>query len=186
MAHLHRKHAGTRDTVAILRHELAQADRALPHSGPADEAVHTARRSLKKCRATLRLLRHGLTGAGYRRLNHKLRDAARPLSSVRDGRVLLDTLQQLRGRQKAGRSAEAAELREALQREYAAACAQFVDSGHGLRQTRAALRSSRRKLARLKVRRAGWAVLGPSLLKVYELGRTAMHEAQRCPGDEEL
>lgn len=186
MPHLHRKHAGTQDTLDILRHELAQADDALPRSGPADEAIHSARKSLKKCRATLRLLRRGLSAARYRRLNHKLRDAARPLSSVRDARVLLDTLQQLRGRHVTGRSAEVANLRQALQREYATACEQFSGSARGLRQTREALRASRRRAARLKVRRAGWAVLGPSLLKVYKLGREAMHAAQRRQGDEEL
>lgn len=186
MAHLHRNHAGTRDTVDILRQELAQVDEALPRSGAADEAVHTARKSLKKCRATLRLLRRGLPERRYRRLNHEMRDAARPLSRVRDARVLLDTLGQLGGRPKARRSAEVAELREVLQREYATACAQFSGSARGLRQTREALRASRRQAARLKVRRAGWAVLGPSLLKIYKRGRKAMHAAQRRQGDEGL
>jgi hypothetical protein len=41
------------------------------------------------------LLRDALGKKAYRRENTALRDAARPLSAVRDGRVLLDALNSL-------------------------------------------------------------------------------------------
>ncbi|HEV7822687.1 MAG TPA: CHAD domain-containing protein [Burkholderiales bacterium] len=62
---------------------------------PDDETVHTARKELKGARAGLRLLR-GVAGEDrYVYENARLRDAARPLSRVRDAKVLIDTAQEL-------------------------------------------------------------------------------------------
>jgi len=59
-----------------------------------DEAAHEARRSLKKCRAVLRLARPSI-GPLYGEANAHLREVGRSLSDVRDQRVLVSTLESL-------------------------------------------------------------------------------------------
>jgi CHAD domain-containing protein len=49
------------------------------------EAVHSARKELKKARATLRLLRDALSDAVYKRENAALRDAARRGAAAQRG-----------------------------------------------------------------------------------------------------
>jgi hypothetical protein len=65
-------------------------------SGPAPrgEAIHDARKHLKKGRAALRLARAARPHDEYRRRNATRRDAARPLGEIRD-EVLIDTLDRL-------------------------------------------------------------------------------------------
>jgi CHAD domain-containing protein len=63
--------------------------------GPRDEAVHEARKSLKKVRAVLRLVRPVTDEKRYRRENACFRDAGRPLTEVRDARILIETFDKL-------------------------------------------------------------------------------------------
>src|SRR5262245_56233503 len=58
-------------------------------------AVHEARKSSKKVRALIRLVRDAIGEKRYRRANQTLRDAVRPLAPVRDAEVLVHTLDQL-------------------------------------------------------------------------------------------
>jgi CHAD domain-containing protein len=61
-------------------------------SGSSPGKVHAARQQMKAARAGLRLLRCAIGKRAYRIANVAVRDAARPLSPVRDAKVLLDTL----------------------------------------------------------------------------------------------
>jgi CHAD domain-containing protein len=74
-----------------------QMDKALeyltgPHEGSRDEAVHEARKSFKKIRAALRLVRPVIDEQSYREENTCFRDAGRPLTEVRDAKILIETL----------------------------------------------------------------------------------------------
>ena len=60
-----------------------------------EESVHAARKSCKRARAALRLLRAGLGQREYRRDNLRIRNSARPLTAVRDAVVLRRTLGRL-------------------------------------------------------------------------------------------
>ncbi len=82
-----------------IRHHIAEATKALHHPDLDDEAVHGARKDLKRARSGLRLLRP-LDEAAYRRENARLRDAGRWLSGVRDDKVLLGMLAKLLEREK--------------------------------------------------------------------------------------
>ena len=76
---------------SALRHHLERALAELGGKPPLrDVSVHEARKQLKRARATLRLLRDGIGDTAYRRANQQLRDAARPLSGVRDAKVMLE------------------------------------------------------------------------------------------------
>ena len=60
-----------------------------------EDAVHEARKDLKKLRALLRMTRDELGEDTFRRENTCFRDAGRELAGVRDDDVLLDTLKAL-------------------------------------------------------------------------------------------
>lgn len=60
-------------------------------SAEQDEAIHSARKSIKKIRGVLRLVRPEL-GSAYRRENAELRSAGRGLSELRDSRALVETV----------------------------------------------------------------------------------------------
>lgn len=80
-----------------MRKELQTVIAELEKSAPDDTAVHEARKSVKKSRAVLRLLRDDL-GSDYSLENRRLRDAAHRLSSIRDADVTRETLHALHGR----------------------------------------------------------------------------------------
>jgi CHAD domain-containing protein len=64
--------------------------------GTGPEAVHDARKALKRLRAVLRLCRKELGKDRFRQENAILRDAGRALSDTRDAQVLVETLDGLR------------------------------------------------------------------------------------------
>jgi CHAD domain-containing protein len=76
------------DATGLLRDERADPV----------EAVHEARKDMKKLRATLKLVRPRLGEKTYRRENRRFRDAGRTLSDVRDAQVRAETLDKLNER----------------------------------------------------------------------------------------
>ena len=79
-----------------LHEQLDHAIAALSDSArPASDAVHEARRSLKKARSLLRLARPALADS-YRSANQELRDIGRRLSDVRDIEVLTETCDRIK------------------------------------------------------------------------------------------
>ena len=84
---------------ACLRILLSEIDSALrqladPSAASNEEAIHEARKSVKKIRATLRLIQPAL-GKSYRAANEQLRDVGRTLSSLRDAHALSESLDAL-------------------------------------------------------------------------------------------
>jgi CHAD domain-containing protein len=87
----------------IRRIAIGRADSAIEHlRGERDEdvaeAIHEARKDLKKLRSVLRLVRAPLGDERYRRENIRFRNAGRMLSGARDAKVKLDTLAALEER----------------------------------------------------------------------------------------
>jgi len=177
MSHLDRNLAGTRDLQRIFNTQLDDVVAVLSGRRVHDAEVHEARKTLKKARATLRLLRDELGRTVYARENGALRDAARPLSRVRDARVLPQTLEELVARY--GRAGHALPL------------ARLAKSLHGTlarerkRVTRrqiaalvARVRAVHRRSSRWQVGRRGWTVLGGGLARTYRRGRETYAAAQ--------
>jgi len=84
---------------------LALLDKTIEELGKnrrSDVAVHNIRKELKRARAALRMLRECVGVAEYRRDNALIRDAARPLTPIRDAKVLLQTLEQAQTKVKKG------------------------------------------------------------------------------------
>ena len=78
----------------IARKEMEDAREYLAKAsnGSRDTAVHEARKCFKKLRAILRLVRPAIGERRYRYENTAFRDAARPLTEVRDAKILVETV----------------------------------------------------------------------------------------------
>jgi len=85
---------------AVLVERLEHAHDALrdADSDAAAEAVHGARKDIKKARALLRLARPGLPEEAYRSENEALRDIARSLTAAREADVLAETFERVAAR----------------------------------------------------------------------------------------
>jgi CHAD domain-containing protein len=84
--------------AGVRRIALGRIDDALEHlrgDGDPVEAVHEARKDMKKLRSLLRLVRPAIGDEVYRRENERFRDAAALLSDVRDAQVRLETFDSL-------------------------------------------------------------------------------------------
>jgi CHAD domain-containing protein len=167
----------------VFLRQLNNAIRAL--RGSSEEGIHDVRKALKRARATLRLLRP-CTGADlYRRENAIIRDAARPLTPVRDAKALLQAVTRVR-REEDGKSIEALrrELRKLLQSER-------LEAQKELRlRHRAAmvetLRSAAGRTERLSHTLPDRLALSRGLSRVYKSGRKALARARRHPTDANL
>ncbi len=80
---------------AVLVERLEHAHGALRDADPdgATDAIHSARKDIKKARAMLRLARPDLADETYRGENDALRDIARSLTAAREADVLTETLE---------------------------------------------------------------------------------------------
>ena len=135
------------------------------------EAIHGARKDLKKARSALRLIRDELGEKTFERENHALRDAARLLSASRDAEVKLATLDALvEGAGDAPPGATAL-WREAL----VADRDRIVAGGDGdqLDTTIEAIEEVAGRAPEWKIRQDGWKLLAPGLDTAYSKGREA-------------
>ena len=182
MIKLHRSEAGTQGARRIACAQMTDALRALERRPLSDEDVHSARKSLKKARAMLRLLRPAIGDRAYRRENALLRDTARPLSGVRDAKVLLQTLERLEHRLRApGSPRPAEELHRILCRERTDLRRELLRGSKPLIGELKALREARRRASRWRVGHKGWSILGAGLARVYGQARRALCLAESNP-----
>lgn len=152
---------------------LEQVGRALDQidrpSLPQAEAVHEIRKSVKKLRALLRLLRPGLPH--HAALDALLRDAAGRVGGLRDAAVLLDTLDALSPR---GFPA----IRAALA---AAPILAPEAAEEALATCHADLVEARRALKKLKLAGDGDSVLEAGLTATLREAKTALREVLDDP-----
>lgn len=81
--------------IARKEMEYAREQVAGKSNGSRDEAVHEARKCGKRLRAVFRLVRPAIGKRHYQCENTAFRDAARPLTEVRDAKVLIETFDTL-------------------------------------------------------------------------------------------
>jgi CHAD domain-containing protein len=150
-------------------------------------AVHETRKSLKRLRALVRVVRAALGDDTYRRENAEFREAGRLLSRSRDSKVLIETLFGLTERSSEELPVEAtAELRARLEDEHE----QAFDA---LKEDRTVVDSVLAKLKCARGRTAGWTFesdgfesLAPGLERVYRRARNRMQTAAAEPTTENL
>ncbi len=188
MAHdITRSEPGTHGARRVAQHEVKRALEALQVRRVSDEAVHRARKHLKKARAILRMLRPAIGDTAFTRENTALRDAARPLSTLRDGKALLDQLDAIVKRYgPPARTLPLERLQRLLQRERRDSRRRLLRGPTALQAQRTTLTEVQRRSSRWRVGRHGWSVLGEGLRCIYGKGRQGLALARAKRSNERL
>src|SRR5215216_5875397 len=146
------------------------------------EAIHGARKDIKKIRALLRLVRARIAKKKYHRQAARLRKTAAQFGAARDAYIKTQTLQDLAGhfegqlppgtlRQLEGR------LRKNREEEMTRLKKETV------RKVRRRLRRAAKELKHLKVDGKEWNALGPGLKISYRAGRRAGRAVLQDPSN---
>jgi CHAD domain-containing protein len=157
-----------------LRRQIGDASRTLREPGLDDEGIHKARKNLKRARANLRLLREVIGEPVYLRANAALRDAARPLSSVRDAKVMVDTLDALLEREQNSATRALLVKLHGMLEEAGLAARGEMDAAGAAAKSAAALDEAWRRAERWRVSRKSPALLRNGLKRIYRSARKAL------------
>jgi CHAD domain-containing protein len=156
--------------------------------GELDEAIHASRKAFKRLRALVRVARDGLGDETYHRENEAFRDAGRALSSVRDARVMVDTLEQLIIRY----GDEIPDggfggLHDALSAEARAAHERLANDSSTVRDVLGTLRAARARVESWPLPEdEDLGLLAPGFERIYRRGRRAQRAADGGGGTEAL
>jgi len=157
--------------IAAEEIDLAMAQSRRLHRG---EAVHNARKALKRLRALLRSLRVAFPKKLFRAENRHIAATCRRISPLRDVHVQLRTL----GKLKAAAGPAGDHIRRQLLRQQSS----FIRRIPALRKTvRALLEVSRQSLASWPLRKATAEDLASGLKRIYKQGREAFKAARKSP-----
>lgn len=166
----------------IKRVIAAQVDDAITQlrgeagTEPAD-AIHEARKDMKKVRSALRLVRDALGDDVWRRENDHYREAARQLSSHRDAEILVEALDELGERFGPTARDRFGALRGRLDEENRAA----QDDGtleRTMAGAAAELAAGRSRIDGLSLESDDWALLAPGLHRTYRRGRKRLRAVE--------
>ena len=143
------------------------------------ETVHSLRKSCKKLRGLVRLVRPVFDD--YREENAAFRDAGRGLSFLRDAGVLIETYDDLlecyKDQIERPRFAPIRRRLTLLQKE----SAERDDIGDRLEQLRQTMTKARKRAKRWRIADDGFAALAPGLCKSYKGAQRAMDQAGKKP-----
>jgi CHAD domain-containing protein len=157
----------------VIVGRLEKAAERLREAGDGDalaEAIHGARKDLKKARAALRLIRAELGEKSFKRENRALRDAGRLLSASRDAEVKLETLEALAKGEGDAPAAATALWREALRTDRDRIVGNEAD---GVEEAIDAIGLVAGRAPGWAIRHDGWKLLAPGLDTAYRDGRDA-------------
>jgi CHAD domain-containing protein len=181
----------TQETVAdglrrLAREQLKSArDELRRASPPPVEAIHQARKSLKKVRA-IRFLIAADQGRGIGGDKRALRKVNRTLSSLRDASVMLEILRKLKRRHPRLLDEHTfARIRRRLMSHKQASLKAAVDSD-ALDTIDAKLRAIRRDVKGWQPSHRGFRALAGGLRRTFRLGRKALARARRTERPEDF
>jgi CHAD domain-containing protein len=171
----------------IAREEIRLAVRYLRGKGgiSRDEAIHEARKSIKKTRALLRLVRPEL-GEFYASESARLRDTGQKLSQLRDAGALIATFDELKKRcAKTLGNVSLIAIRRALvlHKKHVEAEMGTPELLHGLA---AVLGSTLQSVQRWPLKTDGFAALEPGLEKTFRSGKKAFRALKMHAGREKF
>jgi CHAD domain-containing protein len=163
----------------IVAEETRGAARELECEGEAlHEGIHEARKSIKKTRSLLRLLRGALGKEVYRQENRRLRQTARRLSGVRDTAAMVEAVDKLvEAEPDAAGDATVAAVRAVLVHHRQAAVDNPGDLEDRARESAGELARTPERAAGWRLRRKGFAALAPGYRRAYKRGRKAFRKA---------
>ena len=173
----------TRELYASIAVALAR----LEQPRISDQAVHEARKALKKARAALRLLRPGLDPAAYRAQNALLRDAGRCLSPLREPKSLLDTLAALRKHDPESlRRVNLDRVAKGLRAEKARGVRDRAGRQAALAKCIRLLKHSLARAEQPDFSRVGPELLADGMRRIYRKGRRTLADARKTRAPETL
>jgi CHAD domain-containing protein len=169
----------------IVREEIESAARQLRGQGESsrDEAIHEARKNVKKIRGVLRLMQPEL-GEVYRAENIRFRDAGRQLSEFRDASAMVETFDGLvkKYREELGRSKLASIRRGLVAHKQQAERQNNIETV--LASMATALRRSARGVAAWPLAADGFSAIEPGLEATFRRGRKVLARARKHPSPE--
>src|SRR5262249_16024602 len=134
-----------------------------------------------------RLVRPAIGERSYRKENKRFRDAARPLTQVRDAKILIETLDDLTEHFQehiAGRSF--GKVRKALQNHLRSVRRRVLDEQQAFNTVAAGVSEGGKRTRRWSSVPNKWPALGDGLKMVFRRAADAFAEAQRDPTVENL
>jgi CHAD domain-containing protein len=147
-------------------------------SASLETAVHEARKSIKRVRAALRLVRVDIGEAVFGRENTCFRDIARQLAPVRDSAVMVETLDLVRVQYEARLTADSFEIvRQKLVEQKEATNRQFFEQGNALSSVVESLAAAGQRVEDLPIGSQDFGAYGGGLKRVYGRGRRRMARA---------
>jgi CHAD domain-containing protein len=160
----------------IAREQIDEALAAIQSPDLAlERVVHEVRRRCKALRALVRLVRPVFPG--FDRENAAFRDIARALAGLRDGKVLIDTLDDLTDDE----SDEAAQrLIARLRKRFAKPTAKALAVRKALEACAEQLRAARGRVAHWSLDAQGWDALSEGFAKTVKSARHAMTSLARA------
>ncbi|HWJ33647.1 MAG TPA: CHAD domain-containing protein [Steroidobacteraceae bacterium] len=172
-----------RSVRGIMIAQLDKSSLELRKRAASDGIVHEVRNELKRARASLRFLRECVGESAFHRENRFIRDAARPLRSVRDAKVLVHAFTETRGDAGDG-AAEAFRVRvmRELQRERRESRGRPED---GVRAA-VAIGDVRRRIAGIPAAQLDRVAVSAGVKRVYKSGLKALAKVRQEATDERL
>jgi CHAD domain-containing protein len=156
------------DAIAQLRGEAG--------TEPA-EAIHEARKDIKKIRSALRLIRDEIGDDVWRRENDHYREVARTLSSFRDAEILVEALNGIADRFGPEAEGRFDALRKQLEEDNRSAHDDgSVEAAMG--EAAAGLFAGRGRIEQLPLEGDGWDLIGPGLQRTYRRGRKRLRAVE--------
>ena len=148
------------------------------------EAIHCARKDIKKARAVLRMVRSNIVRKEFRRFTKLLREAASHLAAPRDAYVKAKALTNL-ARHFKGQLAPGAlrHIRSHLRRASDDETKRFVKEKQAKAVERL-LRSVAKEFECLEISGKGWKAIGPGVKSAYSEGRRAYQTVLKDPAPE--
>lgn len=153
--------------------------RQIPGGDQAD-AIHTARKDMKKLRAVLTLVRGEIGKKAYRRENARYRDAAKKLSGSRDAEVLASTLSSVLEDYPA-QAPPVDGLVAELERRRHSVSAEGADDSLAATISRAAdeIEAGGSRIADWPLKHSDWSLFEGGLKRSYRGGRKALTALER-------
>jgi hypothetical protein len=166
--------------IVLRQLDLAASELKSIGDPESDEAIHVARRRVKKIRAIIRLVRPVLEKT-YRELEPDLRRVSRLLAPVADGQGVIDTLDELGRRypKLLPRKTVAALRTDLLEREKRIDAE--ADSRGVLQRASSMLRAHRGEVMQWRLRAEGFEAIAIGLKKCVRRARNAMGLAWKNP-----
>jgi len=168
------------DGIERLMKELVDftLEQLKDESNDRDEAVHDARKSFKKLRAILRLVRFEIGEEEYQKQNMFYRDLARQLSPLRDAFVLVEIMDNLiKELDDKDLKKVAKIIRKDLNSEFLKTKEAFWSTGEAVSEVIAALEAERDKVGQIGIERDSFKVFQKGLDKIYRQGQGRMEIA---------